>query len=160
VNGSLPPTSLLRLVTSGEHQRPSWEKLADRISDVLRAGVPVACQKQKPKTEPELQVICEGLLKAAGTELHREYPFMKWGWGTTKPDWSSEPHRLWIELKYVRETASAAAISEAIAADITRYGDNGQRILFVVYDPTHLIPNDSDFISRIRRPLVQVAIIR
>jgi hypothetical protein len=85
---------------------------------------------------------------------------MKWGWGTTKPDWSSEPLRLWIELKYVRQTASAASIGEAIAADITRHGDNGQRVLFVVYDPTHLIPNDTEFTTRIRRPSVQIAIIR
>jgi 7-cyano-7-deazaguanine synthase in queuosine biosynthesis len=86
VTGSLPATSLLRLVTNGEHQRPSWERLADRISDILRAGVPVACQKDKPKTEPKLQMICDGLLRAAGAELQREYPYVKWGWGATKPD--------------------------------------------------------------------------
>jgi len=85
---------------------------------------------------------------------------MKWAWGTTKPDWSSEPHQHWVELKYVRETATAAAIGEAIAADITRYRDNGQRLLFVVYDPSHLIPSDSEFTAKIRRPSVLITIIR
>jgi hypothetical protein len=85
---------------------------------------------------------------------------MTWAWGMTKADWSSEPHRLWVELKYIRQTATAASIGEAIAADITRYGDNGQRVLFVVYDPNHLIPNDAEFTNRIRRPLVLVNIIR
>lgn len=160
VNGSLPPTSLLRLVASGGHQRPSWEMLATRIVEVLQAGLPAACQKQKPKTEPELQLICDGLLKAADVDLRREYPFMRWGWGTTKPDWSSEPHLLWVELKYVRETATASTIGEAIAADITRYRDSGQRILFVVYDPTHLIPSDTEFIRRIDRTGVRTAVIR
>lgn len=160
VNGSLPAKSLLRLVANGEHQRPSWAMFGGRIAEVLQKGLPVICQKTKPKKEPELQVICDGLLKAADIDLNREYPFMKWAWGTTKPDWSSEPHRLWIELKYVRKTSNAATIGEAIAADITRYGDNGQRVLFLVYDPNHLIPSDSEFVNRIRRDFAQVAIIR
>ncbi|MBL8822284.1 MAG: 7-cyano-7-deazaguanine synthase [Planctomycetia bacterium] len=160
VNGGLPVTSLLRLVTSGEHHRPSWIKFADRIGKVLQAGLPTACRKQKPKTEPDLQPICDGLLRGADEALQREYPYMQWAWGMTKPDWSSEPHRLWVELKYVRRTASAASIGEAIAADITRYGDNGQRVLFLVYDPDHLIPDDAQFKGQINREGVHTIIIR
>jgi 7-cyano-7-deazaguanine synthase in queuosine biosynthesis len=160
IDGSLVATSLLRLVTTGEHHRPSWVRMATRIAEVLQAGLPAACRKRKPGTEPELQTMCDGLLKASNSDLIREHPFMKWAWGTTKPDWSSEPHRLWVELKYVRKTSNAASIGEAIAADITRYGDNGQRILFVVYDPGHLITSDPDFVDQIRREFVEVAIIR
>jgi hypothetical protein len=61
----------------------------------------------------------------------------------TKPDWSEERVSLWIELKYVRTKADLYPISEAIAADITKYGDNKRRVLFVIYDPHHLIsPTD------------------
>jgi len=160
VNGSLPATSLLRLVANGEHQRPSWVMFGTRIAEVLQNGLPTACKKEKPKREPELQQICDGLLKAADINLQREYPYNTWAWGMTKPDWSSEPHRLWLELKYIRKTAIAAAIAEAIAADITRYGDNGQRVQFLVFDPDHLIPSDTEFVGRIRREYVEVAIIR
>lgn len=160
IDGTLGDTCLLRLVAAGEHRRPSWEQFAARIAAVLGAGLPAACQKSKPATEPDLQVVCDALLRAADVELEREYPFLRWAWGTTKPDWSSAPHRLWVELKYVRKTAAAAAIGEAIAADITRYGDNGQRVQFVVYDPEHLIPKDDEFVGRIARPGVRAAIIR
>lgn len=160
INGSLGSASLLKLVAGGEHQRPSWELLGNRITAVLQAGLPVACQKEKPKTEPALQVICDSLLKSAEVDLDREYPFLKWAWGTTKPDWSSGPHRLWVELKYVRKTSNSATIAEAIAADITRYGDNGQRVQFIVYDPQHLIPRDSEFSERVTRSGVRVSIIR
>ena len=109
LDGSLPTTSLLWLATSGEHRRPSWVLFGSRVAEILQRGLPTICQKQKPKKEPQLQEICDGLLKAANINLSREYPFMRWAWGTTKPDWSSEPHQLWLELKYVRKTARSCS---------------------------------------------------
>jgi hypothetical protein len=70
---------------------------------------------------------------------------MRWGPVSTKPDWSSEELRLWVELKYVRRKADIRPISEDIAADITKYGDNRRRVLFVVYDPKHLVADEKQF---------------
>lgn len=108
-------------------------------------GVPVACKSKKPATEPDLQEICDGILTANDDTLIREFPFMQWSSGSTKPDWSAEELKLWVELKYVREKKDVAPIREAIAADITKYGDNGRRVLFVIYDPFQLIPNRQKF---------------
>jgi hypothetical protein len=103
-----------------------------------------------PKTEPDLQCLCDGLLKAAGTRLEREYPYARWGIIGTKPDWSEEEINLWVELKYARKnSATPGKISDDIAADITKYGDLGKRVLFVTFDPERLIVDDEDFIAPI-----------
>ena len=79
----------------------------------------------------------------------------------TKPDWSDEDATVWVELKYVRKKTDIKAITEDIAADITKYGDNGRRTLFVVYDPSHLIPDDDAFAVHIAiRPSMMMRIIR
>ena len=127
----------------------AWKSFAERITDILSKGIPTICQKQKPDNEPRLQEICDGLLQAGDVDLVREYPFMKWGSNLTKPDWSAEGLRLWVEAKYVRKKSDVAQINEAIAADITKYGDNNRRVLFVIYDPEHLIADEASF----RRPI-------
>lgn len=145
VDGELDKSSLLALVAGQEHLLSSWKQYADRIHDLLSTGVPIACNSKKPDTEPRLQEICDGILKANDVVLIREFPFMRWSSGSTKPDWSAEELKLWVELKYVREKKDISPIREAIAADITKYGDNGRRVLFEVYDPHHLILNDKEF---------------
>ncbi len=145
VEGSLEGTSLLGLVAAGLHQVSEWRRYAERIVALLRAGVPVACKTHKPKDEPHLQEICDGILRGQDGDLLREFPFMRWGPVSTKPDWSSEELRLWVELKYVRQKSDIRTISEDIAADITKYGDNRRRVLFVVYDPKHLVTDEKGF---------------
>jgi len=79
----------------------------------------------------------------------------------TKPDWSDERANVWVELKYVRKKTDIKSISEDIAADITKYGDNGRRTLFVVYDPQHLISDDQQFAQPVvARPDMMLSIIR
>ncbi len=102
VAGKLAPSSLLALVAGQVHQVPVWQRYAERITALLRVGVPTACKSHKPTNEPHLQEICDGILKPYDDTLIREFPFMKWGSGMTKPDWSAEELRLWVELKYVR----------------------------------------------------------
>ena len=138
-------SSLLGMAVGGEHLKPSWTRLCQRIVNTLRAGLPTICAKVMPETEPDLQEICDGLLKTQCLDLQREFPFLKWSASRTKPDWSQEALCLWIELKYVRKKRDIIEITEAIAADITKYGDNGRRILYIVYDPKHLIDDEAGF---------------
>jgi hypothetical protein len=151
INGSLPATSLLAAIAGNAHRSPTWARYADRIVAVLGAGLPSLCRKRRPPNEPELQILCDGLLRASGFELRREFPFMAWSSGATKPDWSDESSALWIELKYVRRRTDVGPIVEAIAADITKYGDNGRRTLFVVYDPGGLLIDKREFAQPITR---------
>ena len=121
------------------------------MTDILRQGVPRACHTVKPHDEPHLQQICDGLLAAANERLVREYPFVRWASRMTKPDWSVEDLRLWVELKYVRKSSDIRAITEAIAADITKYGDSGRRTLFIVYDPAAHVVEREDFTIQIEK---------
>lgn len=149
--GSLEKTSMLALIGGQQHRASTWHKYADRIAHLLAAGVPTACQREKPKDEPHLQEICDGILKAGECDLVREFPFMSWSASKTKPDWSNEPLKLWVELKYVRQKSDIRTITEDIAADITKYGDNNRHIMFVVYDPSHLVTDEGIFSKEINK---------
>jgi hypothetical protein len=145
VTGELEPTSLLAKVALSEHLKAPWRRYAERLVAVLEAGLPIACKSQKPANEPRLQEVCDSLLVAAGENLVREFPFVRWSSSMTKPDWSNEGMNVWVELKFVRKRTDIKTITEAMAADVTKYGDNGRRTLFVVYDPTHLIADERSF---------------
>jgi hypothetical protein len=159
--GKLAPTSLLALVAGQLHQVPIWKRFADRIGELLQAGVPTACKSHKPKNEPHLQEICDGILKGHEGNLSREFPFLRWGSSLTKPDWSAEELSLWVELKYVRKKEDIRQIGAAIAEDITKYGDNQRNVLYVVFDPNHLITNEREFAEPIlKRPTMQIRFVR
>ena len=151
LTGGLEESSMLALVAGGQHLTSSWRQYSDRIASLLSGGLPRACKSHKPKDEPHLQELCDGILQGNDPELVREFPFMRWSSSSTKPDWSSESLSLWVELKYVRKKGDIRQITEDIAADITKYGDNGRRVLFVVYDPAHLIVDRHGFSEPILR---------
>ena len=161
IAGKLAPSSLLALVAGQVHQVPVWRRYADRIMELLQAGVPTACKTHKPKNETHLQEICDGILKGHNGTLRREFPFLTWGSSLTKPDWSAEELCLWIELKYVRKREDIRQIGAAIAEDITKYGDNGRNVLYVVFDPDHLITDEREFAEPIlKRPSMQIRFVR
>jgi hypothetical protein len=149
VAGTIDASSLLALVIGGKHLEPIWKRYCERIVNVLKKGLPVACSTHKPKNEPHLQELCDGIMKSSGHDLVREFPFMRWSSSLTKPDWYVESLNVVIEAKYVRKKEELRPISEAIASDITKYGDNKFKILFVVYDPSHVIADDSAFAAPI-----------
>jgi 7-cyano-7-deazaguanine synthase in queuosine biosynthesis len=133
--GSLPDTSMLALIAGQRHRATVWQRYVDRIGAILAKAIPIMCQTEKPKNEPRLQELCDGALAGHELDLRREYPFLRWASVRTKPDWSAEALALWVELKYVRAAGDRVKVTEAIAADITKYGDSGRRTLYVIYDP-------------------------
>jgi 7-cyano-7-deazaguanine synthase in queuosine biosynthesis len=161
VAGKLAPSSLLALVAGQQHQIPIWQRYANRITELLQGGLPTACKSHKPTNEPHLQEICDGILNGHDGSLVREFPFVRWGSSLTKPDWSAEELRLWVELKYVRKKEDVRQIGAAIAEDITKYGDSVRNVLYVVYDPDHLITDERSFAEPIlKRPTMQIRFIR
>lgn len=151
VDGEVERTSLVGMVLGREHLQPAWDRLAARLCEVLERGLPSLVQTKRPENEPRLQEMCDGLFKAADEALVREFPFMRWGGRATKPDWSDDEARLWVELKYVRAKKDLLKVNEAIAADLTKYRDGGQHCLFVTYDPDgHIIERDA-FITDITK---------
>jgi hypothetical protein len=161
VDGSLDPLSLLGLIGERKHKQKLWARYAARIGAILGTGIPLACKSEKPKNEPRLQEIADGILKGHDEDLQREFPFIRWSSVTTKPDFSKGTAPFWIELKYVRKQSDIRLITEDIAADITKYGDGGKHVLFVVYDPSHLILDDRQFSMEIlRRSTMHVEFVR
>ena len=161
ISGKLPASSLLALVAGQLHQVPVWRRYADRITGLLQAGLPAACKTHKPKNEPHLQEICDGILKGHDGVLRREFPFLTWGSNLTKPDWSAEELGLWVELKYIREKKMVHRIGAAIAEDITKYGDNKRNVLYIIYDPDRFITDEREFAEPVlARSTMQIRFIR
>jgi hypothetical protein len=159
--GDLPPSSLLARVGGQTHLTSLWRRYADRLVGLLKIGLPKICETEKPKNELRLQEICDGIFTANGNMLVREFPYMCWGSNTTKPDWMAADSGLLIELKYVRKNTGVSKISKDIAEDITKYGDNKRRVLFVVYDPEGVIVDEAAFVEPVtRREDMIIAIIR
>jgi hypothetical protein len=159
--GKLEDSSMLAMVAGQQHKVSLWVAYADSIADLLRQGLPKACESEKPPTETRLQEISDGILRAHDNLLIREFPFLRWGPVATKPDWSREELLLWVEMKFVREKKDIRPITKDIAEDIVKYGDGGRRTLFVVYDPFHHITNEDEFSEPIvRRPTMLVRFVR
>lgn len=149
--GRLPNTSMLALIAGQSHRTTIWQRYVTRIGDILAKAIPIMCQTEKPKNEPRLQELCDGALVGHALELRREYPFLHWASVRTKPDWSAEQFLVWVELKYLRAPADRVKVTEAIAADITKYGDSGRRTLFVIYDPGRHLGDDAEVEADITR---------
>lgn len=145
VDGTLVESSMLALIAGMKHTASSWRRYAERLRGLLQQGLPIACKTHKPENEPHLQEICDGIIKANNNVLIREYPFMRWSSSLTKPDGSVDALQLWVEYKYVREKKDIRNITEDIAADITKYGDNNRNVMFFIYDPAHLVVDEKEF---------------
>lgn len=159
--GLLEKSSMVAMIAGQQHLSSSWESYVAKIIELLQKGIPTACKTHKPRNEPHLQEICDGILQAHDSTLVREFPFMRWSSCSTKPDWSAEDLQLWIELKYVRKKQDILPITKDIAEDITKYGDNNRRVLYVVYDPFHLIVNENQFSEPIsQREFMKIHFIR
>ncbi len=148
VSRTLSDRCLVALIAAGEHEHPAWVQYSDCITGILQRGLP-RIRKKVPQTEPELQELCDAILAGHDDELIREFPFMRWSASATKPDWSKESFGLWVELKYVRKKSDVKIITDDLAVDVTKYGANGRRVLYVIYDPHHLIVDDSVFAAPI-----------
>lgn len=145
VDGKIPETSMLRRIIAGEIQRSPWKRYCECAIDYLKRGLPSLC-RTRPANEIKFQECCDGILRSHDSDLIREFPYLRWTVVMTKPDWSKALYSLFIEAKYVRKKKDILPITEEIAADITKYGDNGRHCLFLIYDPDHLV--DEEEVSR------------
>jgi len=147
LSGQLDATSAIALIAGLKHLEPNWKRYCEKISYILEDSIPALCREDPPKNETDLQKRCDAVLKSHDMKLIREYPFLRWGSVSTKPDWSStEQLCVWVELKYVRKKEDIRRIHRDVAEDITKYGDNNCKVLFLVYDPHHLA-DDNTFLE-------------
>lgn len=149
LDGELEATSMLGKIAGGIHKKSNWELYASRLCTALASGLPLAFQSETPRNETHLQEVSDGILKGLGGDLIREYPFLRWSSVLTKPDWSDDQYELLVEAKYVSRREYIRRITDEIAADITKYGDSGQRVVFVIYDPSGYVSDPERFLREV-----------
>jgi 7-cyano-7-deazaguanine synthase in queuosine biosynthesis len=140
----IAPNCLFHLIDRGEHLRVPVELLAEQIKKDLSRSLPIAFRKNQPKDENDLNDKIQAYLDQQGEVFEREHPSIVFGIAKTKPDHSLPQQDLWIESKYIRNGTPPSKATDGIAADLTKYPKDIFK-LFLIYDPTRAISDDTAF---------------
>ena len=137
---SLPDSSLVRLVASGQLLENHVEILAKKVENILSNGLPKIFQSRAPKNEHEVQDASEALFKAASENLFRELPLLPFAGISTKPDFSKlDKSKYYIEMKYLKSRQRLNSAITEITSRALIYANQGAFAHFIIYDPLHLI---------------------
>lgn len=149
VSGTLPESSLVRLVVSGKHLEDIRARVIDKLVGALSGGLPPIFRSHKPKDEREVQDAAEGIISVLEDDLYREVPLLPFAGISMKPDFAQLPDRghgwLFVEMKYVSSRRRLNGIVTEITSRTVIYRRQGASVLFCVYDRDHNIPNDQQF---------------
>lgn len=144
----IDPHSLLGMVAVREYLRPELIRLADTIASIIEPALGDMFAQTKPKDEPDLNAKLGALLRTHEKSIRSEHPSASFACAQVIPDHLDLDVDLLIEAKYIRGKTSPSKSTEGIAADLTKYPPE-KFILFVVYDPQHMIPSDQIFCADI-----------
>lgn len=131
-------------IDNREYLKPPIERLKEKICAKLMIAIPEAYDHEKPKHENALNDLINAVLMSERNDYEREFPYFKFSISKTIPDHSFTDIDLLIEAKYLRKNTAKSAISDGIAADLTKYPEDKYK-LFIVYDPERRISNDNGF---------------
>ena len=140
----IDPKCLLGMISSREYLRPELARLADTMVGILKYAIGDMFAHTKPKDEPDLNVKLGALVRTHEKRIRSEHPTASFACARVVPDHSRVDAKLLIEAKYIRHGTPPSKATEGIAADLTKYPSEAF-ILFVVYDPQHMIPSDDVF---------------
>jgi len=147
--GALPPHCAIRLAASAEHLRDLPSKSADAVIEATSRGVPLAFQSHEADSEREVQDAVEAILRTDPSPWLREGPLLPFSVVTTKPDFSQEGPRIFIEVKYPKARERLNSVITEVTSRITVYRHQGAAALFLVYDPNRTIRDDERFLADI-----------
>ena len=152
--------SIHSYIDEREYLKPPIQRLIEKINVKLSISIPEAYNYEKPKHENALNDLINALLSPERVDYEREFPAIKFSISKVIPDHSFIGVDLLIEAKYLRKGTAKSAITDGIAADITKYPEDKYK-LFVVYDPERKIPNDSVFKKQFEeKPNCFICVIR
>ena len=140
----VPRDSLLGLISDREYMKDPVSLLVDRLCELLNPAIGRMFGANPPKDEPDLNTKIGTLLSSHEVDLRSEHPAVSFAGGHTVPDHGGDNSDILIEAKYVRGATSPTKVSDAMAADITKYPQD-RHILFLVYDPLRMIKDDQIF---------------
>ena len=139
--------SLLKLISEREYLKEPIERLVASIREKVSDAIPAMFRQNKPTNENDLNTKVHALLKTHRQDLRSEHPEVSFAGARVVPDHGIGTNLL-IESKYIRDGTTPSVATEGIAADLTKYPEDSH-ILFLVYDPTHKIASDREFIKDI-----------
>ena len=140
----LKENSLLKLIADREYLKDSVERLVASLWETIEEAIPRMFSVHLPTNEADLNLKINALLESHDFDFRREHPVVTFAGGRAVPDHGNEKHDVLIESKYIRSNTTPSKASEGIAADLIKYPEESH-ILFVVYDPTRAISDDSQF---------------
>jgi len=135
---------LLGMISSRDYLRPEPVRLADTIAGIITYAIGEMFAHTKPKDEPDLNAKLGALMRTHEKKIRSEHPTASFACAQVIPDHSRLDANLLMEAKYIRQGTPPSKATEGIAADLTKYPPEAF-ILFVVYDPQHMIRSDSVF---------------
>ena len=140
----VPRDSLLGLISDREYMKDPVSLLVGRLCELLNPAIGRMFSANPPKDEGDLNTKIGTLLSSHEIDLRSEHPVVSFAGGHTVPDHGEDDSDILIEAKYLRGATSPTKVSDAMAADVTKY-PQGRHILFVVYDPQRMIRDDQVF---------------
>ena len=140
----VPRDSLLGLISDREYMKDPVALLVDRLCELLNPAIGRMFGPNPPRDEADLNNKIGTLLSSHEIRLRSEHPVVSFAGGHTVPDHGEDDSDVLIEAKYLRGATSANKVSDAMAADVTKYPQS-RHILFVVYDPQRMIRDDQVF---------------
>ena len=144
VFGPIHKDSLLGMISEKEYLKPEPIRLAETLSAIIEPAIGEMFAKSKPKDEPDLNAKLGPLLRSHEEDIRSEHPTTSFACAHVVPDHVHPGADLLIEAKYIRDGTPPSKATEGIAADLTKY-PAGTFILFVIYDPQHMIRSDNTF---------------
>ncbi len=145
LSGRLPDSCLMAMLGRREHLQDDRVAFARRLGGLLSRDIPKAFQSRPATKESHIQDVAEALLSVAMERLRREVPQLPFGAVTTRPDFADLEDPLFVEMKLVRSRAELRRITTEVTSRILIYRQQGAYILFLIYDPRHVIPDDQRF---------------
>jgi hypothetical protein len=152
--------SLFSIIDNRHYLMTDPERMAEKISEKLNDVIPISFRSAKPTHENSLNDMINAHLINESVSYEREFPTVRFSFGTVIPDHSFEDVGLFIEAKYIKKTTQKSRITDEIAADIIKYPADKMK-LFIVYDPEGKISDKKSFQkSFLQHPLVRIQIIK
>ncbi len=152
--------TLFAIIDDRIYLRTSVDEFADRVCQRLAVIIPQAFHSNKPSHENSLNDTIQAHLNDGKVDYEREFPSVRFSFGTAIPDHSFSGINLFIEAKLVRKMTPKSKITDEIAADLIKYPADTMK-LFVIYDPEGKIPSTSKFINDFQKnPLVRIHIVK
>lgn len=140
----IDPHSLLGMISAREYLRPELARLTETTGRIIEAAIGDMFARTKPKDEPDLNAKLGALLRTHEEHIRSEHPTTSFACAKVVPDHLRLDADLLIEAKYIRRGTPPSKATEGIAADLTKYPFQAF-ILFVIYDPQHMILSDQTF---------------